>query len=110
MNKADRAALRELLESATPGPWEPMSVSFIGGDVGLQLIQSMATPHLRYAQLYSPIDAAFIAAARNSLASLLDYVDALETIAGAIDDTEMDEWCSDATLAGAIAVYRKAKR
>lgn len=140
MNKSDRAALREMLERATPGPWkcyerdhahnEAANKAGLSGGVRVErsihtawnhsqlggpapVVTTGHTPFYGERTTYLHIneeDATFIVAARNSLANLLSYVDALETIAGAIDDTEMDEWCSDAALAEAIAAYRKAKR
>lgn len=82
MTKSDRAALRELLARGTQGKWE---VDGDGREIcefpysGLAITETDG-----FVRGAAVDDAAFIVAARNSLAGLLDALDVADFVADAV--------------------------
>lgn len=76
MEKAERDRLRELEARAIPGRWRVREGD--GRDGWLFATAIVAECDAREAQVSAHTNEEFIAAARNALPRLLDYIDALE--------------------------------
>ena len=94
MSTEDIAALKELCEKATPGPWEVVKDADKGFDVWQVEGTYVAVGTIGGAVEDEP-DAEFIAAARSAVPALKAEVERLRGALGQIE-REIDEWPDDA--------------